>query len=237
LLRALGEVYRKGGALPFAAPAIFALAVAPEAVQHAAEIELGMFASREAFIAKSNDPARMIFGGIKVAGLVVCILLTARFWHCGTLGRALRMPARDLGRTLLAIVLSLAASLPAEWAAQSGQPPQIYWPMVAASWLLSFLTLAYLLGALLGDRQMTLRTSFTSSWKLLPTLALLTVAAFWPASTLHSYAHKLALGLDPVLVWTIMAADSLLVGLLAALLGSALAVSYRLGGGGQAKAP
>jgi hypothetical protein len=50
-------------------------------------------------------------------------------------------------------------------------------------------------------------------------------------------ARKLAIGAAPALVWTLMAADSLLVGLMATLTGSALAVSYRLGSGTGAKAP
>jgi hypothetical protein len=107
--------------------------------------------------------------------------------------------------------------------------------VVPASWLLSFLLLVYLIGAVLGDRAMTLRAAFTRGWKVLPLLALLVVAAFWPASMLHAYAHKLALGAHPALVWMLMAADSLLVGLLATLTGSALAVSYRVGT--AAKAP
>jgi hypothetical protein len=231
LLRALGDVHRNGLMLAVAAPAIFAIAVLPEAAQHVAEIQLGMFVSREAFIALSFDPTRMIFGGFKIAGLFLCIFAAARFVHFGSVRAALRMPWRDVGRTLFAAAIGFAVSIPGEWAGRTAQPPEIYWPVQAVSWVLSFLLLVYLIGALLGDRAMTLRASFTRGWKVLPPLVLLTIAAFWPATTLHSYLHKLAIGADPALVWTLMAADSLLVGLLAALLGSALAVSYRLGGG------
>ena len=229
LLRAVGEVYRKGGALPVLAPAIFAAAVLPEAAQHVAEIELGMFASREAFMAKAADPARMLLGGVKIAGLVLCVLLTARFWQCGSVKGALLMPRRDLGRTLFALAIGLAASLPAEWAAGTGQPPLVYWTVVPASWILSFLLLVYLVGALLGDRDMTLRAALTRGWKVLPPLALLTIAAFWPATKAHMWLHKLAIGASPATVWSLMAVDALLVGLLATLLGSALAVSYGIG--------
>jgi hypothetical protein len=237
LLRGLGEVYRRGLRLPLAAPAIAAIVVLPEAVQHVAEIQLGMFASREAFMAHADSWARMSFGYVKIAGLFLCILASARFVYCGSVRGALLMPGRDLVRTLFALAIGLAASLPAEWAAQTGQPPYVYWPVVTVSWGVSLLLLVYLMGALLGDREMTLRTAFTRGWKVLPPMAILTLAAFWPASALHTYAHKLALGIDPLLVWTIMAADSLLVGVLAALIGSALAVSYRLGGAARAKAP
>ena len=231
LLRGLGDVYRHGLALPFTATAIFLIAAIPEAVQHVAEIQLGMFASKEAFIADSANPTRMIFGAVKVAGLLLCALATARFVHCGSVRGALRMPWRDAGRTLFAFLIGLPASLPVEWANRTGQPPEVYWPVVLVSWALSFLLIVYLVGALLGDRAMTLRAAFTRGWKVAPPLAILCVAAFWPASMLHSYAHRVAIGAEPALVWTLMAGDSLLVGLLAALLGSALAVSYRMGGG------
>jgi hypothetical protein len=237
LLRGLGEVYRRGLTLPLAAPAIAAIVVLPEAVQHVAEIQLGMFASREAFMAHADGWARMSFGYVKIAALFLCILASARFVYCGSVRGALLMPRRDLGRTILALAIGLAASLPAEWAAQTGQPPPVYWPVVTASWGLSLLLLVYLLGALLGDREMTLRTAFTRGCKVLPPLAIFVLAAFWPASTLHTSAHKFALGADPLLVWTIMAGDTLLVGVLATLIGSALAVSYRLGAGAPAKAP
>jgi hypothetical protein len=211
--------------------------VLPEAVQHVAEIQLGMFASREAFMAHADGWARMSFGYVKIAGLFLCIFLSARFVYCGTVRGALLMPRRDLGRTLFAFAIGLAASLPAEWAAQTGQPPFVYWPVVTLSWGVSMLLLVYMIGVLIGDREMTLRTAFTRGWKVLPPLAILTLAAFWPAATLHTSAHKLALGAEPLLVWTIMAADSLLVGVLAALIGSALAVGYRLGAGARATPP
>jgi hypothetical protein len=231
LLRALAEVYRSGLMLAVVAPAIFAIAVLPEAAQHVAEIQLGMFTSREAFIAHSFNSTRMMFGGFKVAGLFLCIFAAARFVHFGTVRAAVRMPWRDVGRTLFAAAIGFAASLPGGWATRTAQPPEIYWPAHVASWVLSTLLLVYLIGALLGDREMTLRASLTRGWKVLPPLMLLGVAAFWPATTLHSYLHKVAIGAEPALVWTLMAADSLLIGLLGTLLGSALAVSYRLGRG------
>ena len=231
LLGALAEAYRKGFTTAWAAPAIFAIVVLPEAAQHVVEIQLGMFASKAAFIANAPDPLRMGFGAVKIAGLILCMLATARFWHCGSVRAALLMPPRDLGRTVFALAIGFAASLPAEWAATTHQAPHIYWPVVTASWLLSFLLLVYLIGALLGDREMTLRATFTRGWKILPLLAVLAAAAFWPASVLHAYAHKLAIGAAPALVWTLMAGDALLVGLMATLTGSALAVSYRAGGG------
>ncbi|MFM5948860.1 MAG: hypothetical protein ACKOPM_06475, partial [Novosphingobium sp.] len=50
------------------------LVVVPEFIQHGAEINLGMFDSREMARALSSDSQRMLFGMIKVAGLVLAIL-------------------------------------------------------------------------------------------------------------------------------------------------------------------
>ena len=233
VLRGLVDVYRAGLTLPVLAPAIFAIAVLPEAAQHVAEIQLGMFTSREAFIANSAHPIRMAFGALKVAGLLLCVLAAARFVHIGTVRGALRMPWRDVGRTVFALAVGFLASLPTEWATRTGQPPEIYWPVMAVSWATSFVLIVYLVGALLGDREMTLKASFTRGWRAVPALVVLGVAAFWPASMLHSYAHTLAIGAAPAFVWALMTVDALLVGLLATLLGSALAVSYRMGGGGS----
>jgi hypothetical protein len=229
LLRAIAEVYRKGFLAFALAPAIVAMVVLPEAVQHVVEIKLGMFDSLTDFRANGADPLRMGIGYVKIAGLVLCALATARFWHVGSVGKALLIPPRDLARSLFALVIGFAASLPLEWSLRTAQPPQIQWPVIAVSWTLSFLLFVYLMGALFGDRKMTLRTAFTRGWRVVPLLAILLVVAFWPASTLHMLIHKFALGKAPALVWAVMAGDALLVGLLATLTGSALAVSYRRG--------
>lgn len=87
----------------------------------------------------------------------------------------------------------------------------------------------YLVGALLDDRTTSLRRSFG---KRLPTALLITLLAalaFVPAQALHMYNHMLALGQPPLIVWALMVFDSLWVGLLTALLGSALFVGYRAG--------
>lgn len=231
LLRALGEVYRRGLLLPLVAPAILAIVVLPEGVQHVVEIKLGMFNSMDAFQTNAADSTRMAFGYVKMAGFILCILAAARFAYCGTVRKTLLMPLRDLGRVAFGFVIGIITNLPAEWVLRTAQPPHIFWPITIVSWLVSSLLLVYLIGALLGDRQMIIRAAFTRGWKVLPPLVILTIAAYWPAARLHAYAHKLALGTEPALLWTIMAADALVVGLLAALIGSALTVSYRLGTG------
>lgn len=70
---------RDGFALFWLAPLIAALIVVPEFVQHIAEIRIGMFESKEAFTALADDPRRMFWGFLKIAGFLLAILATIRF--------------------------------------------------------------------------------------------------------------------------------------------------------------
>lgn len=73
-------VLRDGFRIWWLAPLIPLLVVVPEALQHVAEIRIGMFESRADFAALANDPRRMTWGIVKVIGLLIAILATVRFW-------------------------------------------------------------------------------------------------------------------------------------------------------------
>jgi hypothetical protein len=222
------ETYRKGLALPVAAPLVAGVVVVPQFAQHVVEIDLGMFVSKAGFAAHALDPLRLGFGAAKVAGLVICALAAARYWSSGgSVRRTLLVPPRDLGRALFAAAVNYGVTLPAEWATASGAARHVTTPLLATAWILSFLTLPYVVGAVLGDREMTLRRSLARAVPMLPTMAVLVVAATYPASQLHMLAHKLAIGAPEAAVWALMAADALLVGFLATLAGTALALAYR----------
>lgn len=62
------------------APLIPLLVVVPEAIQHVAEIRIGMFDNIEIARTVADDPRRMVWGYLKIAGLVLAILAGARFW-------------------------------------------------------------------------------------------------------------------------------------------------------------
>ncbi|MBX9897092.1 MAG: hypothetical protein K2Y17_04205 [Qipengyuania sp.] len=62
------------------------LVAIPEAIQHVAEIRIGMFENIEQARAVADDPRRMVWGYLKVAGLVVAILAAARFWGAAARG-------------------------------------------------------------------------------------------------------------------------------------------------------
>lgn len=226
---AIVATYRGGGRAMVAAPLLVAIAVVPEAVQHVVEIRLGMFGSREAFRTLADDPIRWTFGYAKVAGFVLAILLLARFVALGSVRAALRVGPMTLMRLLLAMALTFVAALPFEWLQARATAPAVDVSLGVLSALIQAGLTLYVVGALLDDRALTLRAAFTERWPTALVLMLLVALAFVPAQALHMANHRLALGRPDAVIWAVMAFDALLVGLLAALLGAALAVGYRTG--------
>ena len=83
-----------------------------------------------------------------------------------------------------------------------------------------------MLAGLFGDRTTPIRAMWRRSWPWAVLMVLLLVLAFMPAQWLHGMNHKWAFGAHPATVWALMAFDSLLVGLLAGLTGTAFYLGY-----------
>ena len=221
---AILATYRLSGRMFWIAPAIVAIAVLPELVQHGAEMKLGMFASKEAFRALANDPTRWAFGYAKIAGLWLGILLTVRFLASENWRGVFRMPLRDLGRLVLAIGTTLLVDEALKRAGQAVGAATAFGALSA--FLQAGLTL-YVVAIVASERTIDLRGAF---WRFLPTSLLLTLlmaVAFVPAQALHTANHLLAMGRPMGVVGAIMLFDSLLVGLMATLIGSAMFVAVR----------
>ncbi|MBW8841790.1 MAG: hypothetical protein JF608_08275 [Sphingomonadales bacterium] len=205
--RTIWESYRRGGKAITIIPALLAIAVIPEFAQHAAEIHLGMFTNGDAFRAHGNDPLRWAFGYVKVAGFLIAILMTARFWAVGSVKRALMIPPMTLLRLIAAIVVSGILAWPFSWLGRQGLPIAVNLPFQAVSLVIQIGTL--LPAALI--------------------VTLLVVLTFAPAQGIHLANHKLAFGRPAAVVWALMTFDALWIGFFAALVGSALFVGYRTG--------
>lgn len=226
LLRAIVQLYPRGISLMWVAPLVLALVVVPEFLQHVAEIQLGMFDNRESARAVADHPLRWAFGYAKIAGLVLTFLAAARFWWAREHdGRWWDLRTIGWGRFLLGLLLFGGLPLIAE----------LLEPLVGttakdvATWLITFATLPLallMLAGLFGDRRPTLRQMWTRGWPALLILCVLLPLAFAPAQILHGYNHRWAFGADPILVWALMIFDSLVVGLLAGLTGTALYLGY-----------
>ena len=207
------------------------LVAIPEAIQHVAEIRIGMFESRDMARAVADDPRRMVWGHLKIAGLVLAILAAVRFWGAAARGER-RWDLRGLAWRPLALGL-------AGWAL-AALPGLLLQPVIGeeqAMWLDMLLTLATLpifvliAAGLAGDGALTLRVAFTRGW--LPALRIvLFIALTWaPLALLHAFNHRWAMGAADPLVWLLMGFDSLVVGLLATMAGTAIHHGYASLGG------
>lgn len=229
--RRILATYRLGGRAIVAAPLLVALAILPELAQHVVEIKLGMFTSKEAFRGLANDPLRWHFGYVKLAGFWLAIMGIARFWAVGGDWRELVRPGWPMtARIALGIGLAVAQSVTFTWAKAHGAAP--FAPALdLVSLLIQTALSVYLVGALLGDRDASLRWSFGAGIPRALFMTLLLVLAFGPCQLLHMANHRLAIGAPLPLVWLAMLWDGLFIGLFAALVGSAGFVGYRYGPG------
>lgn len=218
---------RDGLALFRLAPLIPLIAIVPEFLQHVAEIRLGMFASKAAFAALAMDPMRWSWGYLKVAGLVLSLLAAARFWGAREQGeRWWDLRKLPWGMVLAAIALNVIATLPlllldGRIDARALQALNIVVTIATLP------LLVYLIAALLGDRAMTLARAYRSGWWAALRIVVLVAVCFVPLQLLHGLDHQLAFGQPPALVWLLMAWDALVVGVIAALMGTALHHGYR----------
>lgn len=224
--QALLQLYPKGISLLWLAPAVLAVVVVPEFIQHIVEIRLGMFDSREGFVRLSNDSMRMAFGYVKIAGLVLAFLASARFWWTRKHGGHWANPKQIAwGRLLFGLLLFIGIPiLPDLFKAQID--PWLYQTLLWGLSLIMLPMLFLVLAGLFGDRATPVAAMWRRAWPWLILTLLLAVLAFMPAQWLHGMNHKWALGADPVIVWALMIFDSLLVGLLAGLTGTAAYLGY-----------
>jgi hypothetical protein len=223
---ALAQLYPRGLSLFWLAPATVALVIIPEFIQHIVEIRLGMFESREAFQGLSLDSSRMTIGFVKIAGLLLAMLAAARFWWARQSGRAWYDPRTIAwGRLGLGfLIFGLVPFLPELAKAQIGQDG-VQWVSIALSIVLLPM-LFLMLAGLFGDRDTPVSAMWRRAWPWLILTLVLVLLGFAPSAWLHQLNHRWALGADPAVVWALMVFDSLLVGLMAGLTGTALYLGY-----------
>ena len=224
--RAVALLYPRGVSMLLLAPGVLALVVVPEFAQHVVEIRLGMFESAEAARAIQNDPTRWGFGYVKIAGLVLAFLAAARFWWTREHGGHW-WEVRDLAWSRLALgalIIFGVGSLPE--LLEGTFDPKIV-TIIGTVWMLLTLPgLFILLAGLFGDRTTPIALMWRQGWPWLLLTAVLLALAFVPASWLHAMNHRWAMGGGPLKLWALMIWDSLLVGLMAGLVGTALHLGY-----------
>ncbi len=226
ILSAIGDYLTRSVSLFWVGPAVVALVVVPEFAQHVAEIHLGMFDSIAAAKLAGNDPLRMGFGYVKIAGLVLTFIASARFWWCRAHGgRWYDIRRLAWVRLIVGFILFMAIGSVTELI----EPLTGHKAPLALIVIASLLSLPYLfvmLAGLFGDRATPMKTLIAKSWPWLLLLALLLPLLFAPLSWLHGMNHRWALGAPGALVWALMVFDSLVVGLMASSVGAAMFIAY-----------
>ncbi len=215
-------VLRDGIRIWALAPIIPALVVLPEFAQHVAEIQLGMFESREAGRVISENPTRMAFGAAKLAGLLLAILATIRFWGADrTEGRWWNLASVAWAKVAVAIVLIALAALPGTLLRDSIGEEKAGWIDMALG-IATLPLLVLLVRGISGDRVTGLRDVFRDGWFAAIRLLVFTAMVWIPLQFLHGKNHDWAFGAPEAAVWSLLIFDSLAVGLLATLGGTAM---------------
>lgn len=204
------------------APLIPLLVVVPELLQHRAEAELGMFASRAAFEMLAMAPARWFWGTWKLAALGAAML--AALWWLARRGAAgpVRWPRLGLAIAVGAAVVAVVAGLPGG----------TLWPgrIMLIGVLLGLASLPLLplaVGALAGDAELTPGRACRDGWGAALRMVALALGGYLPLQLLHAFNHRIALGLPAGPLWAVLAWDALVVGMMACWLGAALWHGYR----------
>ena len=229
IARLIGETYRLGFTAWRLAPLFVAVAALTEFAQHVVEIRLGMFASRASFRALQNDPLRWDAGYAKFAGVILTMLLVARFWGVGrSWRRTLHLPLANIGRARAALVL-LAVSTFLLASPRFALPGSLDIVRGVAGWVIQSGLILWLAAILFSLPGPTLRQSFTDYFPSAVVMLLLFLAGMLPAQIPHRFAHDIALGQPTAVVWLLVAIDALIVGTMAALGGTGLYLGSRCG--------
>ena len=204
------------------APLLLALACAGEFIQHIAEVSIGMFASREAFVALQGSPLRMGFGLAKVAALLVTVAWTARWLaHRNRAERPGLDGPIDWGRLLLPMLITIGALITVTQAPIGSR--QVRLALLGAVLLVSLPWSRMAMDALFGRPRESLGKALRRR-PMPPIGGLLAILPVAAAMYLHTRNHTWAFAAQPSAVWALMAWDALLVAGLTGWLG---ALTYR----------
>lgn len=224
-LRPLREVVADARAVLFAATTIVLIAFLGELLQHVAEIQLGMFATREAFVTLQGSFGRLAFGVIKVSALLVTVAWSARWLAARHRDTRPGLDGQtDWLRLIVLSGLSVAALLLVLLAPISNGRVRI--AALALVVVASMPASRLAMDALFGQPRQTWRQAVRRR----PMPALIDMIAVLPVPLLmflHFKNHSLAFGAPPATVWALMVWDAALVAVLAVLLGALTYRSYR----------
>ena len=210
--------YTGGVAFMLACPALIAIPVAFELLQHVVEVHRGMYASLAAAKTADTDPVRLGFGLLKVATLTLSSYWIVRFlaWRNPAQAGAVETPAARLFAGVLAFQLTLTAvqlfALPRTGGVLLGE--------ALVGFVLGVLLSAWVASAALGNGRIGPWASARIMMPRLPWSAGLSLAVVLPLMVPHYALGALALIGPKPLLWPVLIVDALLVGLLGSVMGA-----------------
>jgi len=215
-----------GGAARFsrAAPLLFLVPALVEFAQHVAEVQSGMYLSRDAARAAANDPARLAFGFAKTLALILPGYWFTHFLAFdGDLRRTLALDTRAMG--LFAIQFAIVGAV--QYWLLFGPPlgPTLGLDgrsaaiaaaaLVVAQTILGIYLTAWFVAWPLGNAAIgpvrSCRVMTGHFWRAIGYLLAGTV----PLMALHYALGLGAIGRAPALVWVMLALDAITVAFLA----------------------
>jgi len=222
----IAEGYRTPWRFVLAFPALIAIPIAIEMIQHIIEIRGGMYVDKAGAIAAESDTLRLGWGLFKTLALTGVTYWMARFM--AGLDRSRVAALEPLAARLFAAVLLFQAVATAlsMWGSTVlralGVADAAMMP-VGIGYMIVLLFLGLLLepwkvAAALGNPAIGWSRSISMVAPILPWALAFTLVMMLPLMVLHYLAAFLAIGAAPIMVWALMIADALLVGYLAAVL-------------------
>lgn len=215
------NAYRGSWAFMLACPLLFLVPAVIEVIQHVVEVKIGMYDSIEMAKATEHHPARMIFGMIKIIALMVGTYWATRFVAFGNDKRApgrLDPVALRLFSVYLAVqILLTAIGLYATTMSGSILLAQFLLSQIVAGMFMLWGTAASIGDPSIGPVRSAKLAGAHGLW-----IGFFGFVAILPLMIPHYAlgAGALLIKQGPIVLWGMLLVDSLIVGLIAATMGT-----------------
>lgn len=239
----IARIFQKTPQVIFAAPIIFLIPVLGEGLQHVVEYYLGMFSPGDGVAPGTESNIRVIFGIVKVTTILYASMWVAKFWFREKYEKPpVLFAAREFGALgmlaafavlLMAAMVFLGPLLVAFITDNNMGIPQDVLPFTPLIALLPFLLWSqnlslWWIGHFLGDKSMTQDRSRKLIKGRLNWMTMVFVIPVSIPMIAHYKLNYLSMGASLQEKILFLALDSLLVGILAVIIGNAMWVTYEV---------
>ena len=216
LLGSYADSVRALAALPW----LFAAIIGWEFAQHVVEVRLGMFESREIARAMNDDGLRMVFGWIKMASIYVGAFFVIRHFAGSREDRALAPLGTAARRFLPYVLYALAVFGALFYAADlvpASQVDTVRGTLGLVQLLIEPLLMVWVVAAATDGRITNpIASARRLGWLYVLALPLYLLVRL-PLGLLHQYLNTVPMGESGAMLWMPLALDSLVVGLIVAI--------------------